>query len=157
MSLPPVRRHGDTQGPRATNIDTLRASDGSGKGRDVPVYYHETIDPTSVREKEVEYLATLGDVVTKIVNTPRSQMRCLANWVVIWAPGRWQQFVGQWEMASCEWFTTHFENFKLEVDHPKGYEEYRHGGFDRLLVSAGGTPTPAEIVARGAPRRGRPG
>jgi hypothetical protein len=115
----------------------------------VPVYYHETIDPTSVREKEVEYLDTLGEVVTKIVNTPGSDMRCVANWVVVWATGRWPQIIGQWEMSSWDWFTTHFANFKLEVDHPKGYEEYRHGGFDRLLVPYDGTPTLDEIVNDG--------
>jgi hypothetical protein len=52
-------------------------------------------------------------------------------------------------MSSWDWFTTHFANFKLEVDHPKGYEEYRHGGFDRLLVPYDGTPTLDEIVNDG--------
>lgn len=113
------------------------------------VYYHETIDATPVREKEVEYLRTLGEVVAGIVNTPGSEMRCLANWVVVWATGRWPQLVGQWEMASWDWFARHFAAYRLEVDHPEGYEQYRSGGFDRLLVPYGETPGLDEIVAGG--------
>lgn len=105
-----------------------------------PVYYHETIDVSSVREKEVEYLKVLGDVVTQIVNTPGSDMRNYAKWVLVWATGRWPQVVGQWEMTSWDWFAQHFEVFSLEVDHPAGYEQYRSGGFDRLLVPWEGTP-----------------
>src|SRR5262249_19003309 len=97
-----------------------------------PVYYHETIDVSSIREKEVEYLKVLGDVVTQIVNTPGSDMRNYAKWVLIWATGRWPQVIGQWEMTSWDWFSQHFEVFSLEVDHPAGYEQYRSGGFDRL-------------------------
>lgn len=112
----------------------------------MPVYYHETIDPTPVREKEVEYLRTLGEVVTTLVNTPRSEMRCLANWLVVWCTGRWPGIVGQWEMASWDWFVDHFGSYSLEVDHPEGFEQYRSGGFDRLLLPAEGTPTLDEIV-----------
>ena len=115
----------------------------------MPVYYHETIDATPVREKEVEYLRTLGEVVTTIVNTPRSDMKCVANWLVVWATGRWPQIVGLWEMAGWDWFADHFTSYSLEVDHPEGYEQYRSGGFDRLLVPAAGTPTLAEIVDGG--------
>jgi hypothetical protein len=114
-----------------------------------PVYYHETIDVTSVREKEVEYLRVLGKVVTELVNTPASDMRNYAKWVLIWATGRWPMVVGQWEMRSWEWFATHFESFSLEVDHPEGYEQYRSGGFDRLLVPHDGTPALDDVVANG--------
>jgi hypothetical protein len=111
-----------------------------------PVYYHETIDVSSVREKEVEYLKVLGDVVTNIVNTPGSDMRNYAKWVLIWATGRWPQVVGQWEMSSWDWFAQHFEVFSLEVDHPEGFEQFRSGGFDRLLVPAEGTPALDDVV-----------
>ena len=114
-----------------------------------PVYYHETIDVTPVREKEVEYLRTLGEVVTKIVNTPASEMRNYGKWVLVWATGRWPQVVGQWEMASWDWFAKHFEVFSLEVDHPEGFEQYRSGGFDRLLVPYEGTPSLDEVVEHG--------
>ncbi len=114
-----------------------------------PVYYHETIEVTSVREKEVEYLRTLGEVVTQIVNTPGSEMRNYAKWVLIWATGHWPRVVGQWEMSSWDWFARHFEHFSLEVDHPEGYEQYRSGGFDRLLVPFGDTPALDDVVAQG--------
>jgi hypothetical protein len=114
-----------------------------------PVYYHETIDVTSIREKEVEYLRVLGKVVTELVNTPKSDMRNYAKWVLIWATGRWPAVIGQWEMRSWDWFAQHFESFSLEVDHPEGYEQYRSGGFDRLLVPHEGTPSLDEVVANG--------
>ena len=115
----------------------------------MPVYYHETIDATPVREKEVEYLRTMGDVVTKITNTPASEMRCVANWLLVWCTGRWPQIVGQWEIANWEWFVNHFSSYDLEVDHPGGFEQYRSGGFDRLLVPYEGTPTLDDIASGG--------
>jgi hypothetical protein len=110
-----------------------------------PVYYHETIVPSSVREKEVEYLETMGDIVTNRVNQSGSAMRSVANWVTIWATGRWPEIIGLWEMADWSWFVEHFSDFDLLVDHPAGFEQYRSGGFDRLLVPFDGTPTLDEI------------
>jgi hypothetical protein len=113
-----------------------------------PVYYHETIVPSSVREKEVEYLETMGELVTAHVNRPGSPMRCVANWVTTWMTGQWPEIVGFWEMADWSWFVEHFSDFDLLVDHPAGFEQYRSGGFDRLLVPFDGTPTLDEISSQ---------
>jgi hypothetical protein len=91
----------------------------------------------------------MGEVVTKITNTPKSEMRCVANWLVVWVTGRWPQLIGQWEIANWEWFVNHFAGYSLEVDHPEGFEQYRSGGFDRLLVPFRGTPTLDDITTNG--------
>ncbi len=114
-----------------------------------PVYYHETIVPSSVREKEVEYLETMGEMVTAHVNRPGSPMRCVGNWVTTWMTGRWPEIIGLWEMADWSWFVEHFSDFDLLVDHPAGFEQYRSGGFDRLLVPFDGTPSLDDISNQG--------
>jgi hypothetical protein len=114
-----------------------------------PIYYHETIVPTSIREKEVEYLETMGEIVTAHVNQPGSPMRCVGNWVTAWVTGRWPEIIGLWEMADWSWFIEHFSDFDLLVDHPAGFEQYRSGGFDRLLVPFDGTPTLDDISSHG--------
>jgi hypothetical protein len=112
------------------------------------IYYHETIDASPKREKEVEYLEQLGEVVERLVNMPGNEMRCVANWTVVWCTGRWPEVVGQWEMT-WDWFLGHFRDYQLTVDHPEGYEQYRSGGFDRLLIPWEGTPDLDTITSQG--------
>ena len=106
----------------------------------MPIYYHETIDASIVREKSLAYLDKIGKSVER-TNVPGSQMRNLGKWVVNWTTGRWIQVVGQWEMSSWDWFIEHFTKTNLMFDHPEGQEQYRSGGFDRLLKPWDGTPT----------------
>jgi hypothetical protein len=115
----------------------------------MPIYYHETIDASIVREKALAYLDKVGRAVTERTNVPGSQMRNLGKWVVNWTTGRWIQVVGQWEMTSWDWFIEHFTKTNLMFDHPEGQEQYRSGGFDRLLKPWEGTPTLDQIVAEG--------
>jgi hypothetical protein len=115
----------------------------------MPIYYHETIDASIVREKALAYLDKVGRAVTERTNVPGSQMRNLGKWVVNWTTGRWIQVVGQWEMTSWDWFIEHFTKTNLMFDHPEGQEQYRSGGFDRLLKPWEGTPTLDQIVQEG--------
>lgn len=110
------------------------------------IYYHETIDASIVREKALAYLDKVGRAVTERTNVPGSQMRNLGKWVVNWTTGRWIQVVGQWEMTSWDWFIEHFTKTNLMFDHPEGQEQYRSGGFDRLLKPWEGTPTLDQII-----------
>ena len=87
--------------------------------------------------------------MTERTNVPGSQMRNLGKWVVNWTTGRWIQVVGQWEMTSWDWFIEHFTKTNLMFDHPEGQEQYRSGGFDRLLKPWEGTPTLDQIVEEG--------
>ena len=95
------------------------------------------------------YLDKVGRAVTERTNVPGSQMRNLGKWVVNWTTGRWIQVVGQWEMTSWDWFIEHFTKTNLMFDHPEGQEQYRSGGFDRLLKPWEGTPTLDQIVEEG--------
>ena len=115
----------------------------------MPIYYHETIDASIVREKALAYLDKVGRAVTERTNVPGSQMRNLGKWVVNWTTGRWIQVVGQWEMTSWDWFIEHFTKTNLMFDHPEGQEQYRSGGFDRLLKPWEGTPTLDQIAEEG--------
>jgi hypothetical protein len=115
----------------------------------MPIYYHETIDASIVREKALAYLDKVGRAVTERTNVPGSQMRNLGKWVVNWTTGRWIQVVGQWEMTSWDWFIEHFTKTNLMFDHPEGQEQYRSGGFDRLLKPWEGTPTLDQIIEQG--------
>lgn len=115
----------------------------------MPIYFHETIDASIVREKTLAYLEKVGRAVTEHTNVPGSQMRNLGKWVVNWTTGRWIQVVGQWEMTSWDWFIEHFTKTNLMFDHPEGQEQYRSGGFDRLLKPWEGTPTLDQIADQG--------
>jgi hypothetical protein len=52
-------------------------------------------------------------------------------------------------MTSWDWFIEHFTKTNLMFDHPEGQEQYRSGGFDRLLKPWEGTPTLDQITEQG--------
>jgi hypothetical protein len=115
----------------------------------MPVYFHETVDTTIVREKAMYYLDKIGRVVETFTNLPGSQMRNVAKWAVNWTTGRWIQVIGLWEMENWDWYVEHFTKTDLMFDHPEGHEQYRSGGFDRLLVPWEGTPSLDQITEQG--------
>lgn len=118
----------------------------------MPIYFHETIDPTPVAGKQEEYLAEIGKVSKRLAEAgPKAGLRCVGNWVTVWATGRWPQVIGLWEVRDWEWFTEHFDGgiAQLFTDAPQHYYDYRLGGFDRLLLPAQYTPTLDQIVERG--------
>jgi hypothetical protein len=115
----------------------------------MPIYFHETIDTTIVREKALMYLDKVGRSAVGLAANRDAPMRNVGKWVVNWTTGRWIEVVGLWEMSSWEWFIEHFTKSDLMLDHPEGHEQYRSGGFDRLLQPADGTPTLTEIQEQG--------
>jgi hypothetical protein len=115
----------------------------------VPIYFHETIDTTIVREKALMYLDKVGRSAVGLADNEKAPMRNVGKWVVNWTTGRWIEVVGLWEMSSWDWFIEHFTKTDLMLDHPEGHEQYRSGGFDRLLQPSEGTPTLREIQQQG--------
>ena len=115
----------------------------------MPIYFHETIDTTIVREKAVMYLDKVGRSAAGLKHNKEAPMRNVGKWVVNWTTGRWIEVVGLWEMSSWDWFVEHFTKTDLMLDHPEGHEQYRSGGFDRLLQPSEYTPTLDEIVDQG--------
>ena len=115
----------------------------------MPVYYHETIDPVRVPNKQYEYLDHMEKLIGSHTNVTGSPMRNVANWVTVWATGQWPEVVGLWEMADWQWFADHFNANRLYREIPQEYYDYRTGGFDRVLIPAAFCPSLDEIVAQG--------
>ncbi len=115
----------------------------------MPIYFHETIDTTIVREKALMYLDKVGRSAVGLAGNKEAPMRNVGKWVVNWTTGRWIEVVGLWEMSSWDWFVEHFTKTDLMLDHPEGHELYRSGGFDRLLQPTEATPGLDQIIEQG--------
>ncbi len=120
------------------------------------ICFHETIDIVPRPGSLYQYHDEMERRITDHINTPDAPpgVRCIANWVTIWATGRWPEAVGLWEFADWELYARGFTNDPLykQIDgltNQQGvsYYDWRSGGFDRTLLPADFTPTYADVVA----------
>jgi hypothetical protein len=124
----------------------------------MPIYFHETIDIVVGPGNLYQYHDEIERIVTDHVNAPDAPpgVRCVANWVTVWATGRWPETVGLWEYPDWTHYAQGFTDDPLyeRIDgltNQRGvsYYDWRSGGFDRTLVPASFTPTYADVVAKG--------
>ncbi len=122
----------------------------------MPICFHETIDIVSRPGSLYQYHDEMERIVTTSVNAPDAApgVRCIANWVTVWATGRWPETVGLWEFADWEHYAGGFTADPLykQIDgltsqQGTSYYDWRSGGFDRTLIPASFTPTYADVVA----------
>jgi hypothetical protein len=122
----------------------------------VPICFHETIDIVARPGNLYQYHDEMERIVTTSVNAPNAApgVRCIANWVTIWATGRWPETIGLWEFADWEHYAQGFTDDPLyrHIDgltsqQGTSYYDWRSGGFDRTLIPAPFTPTYADVVA----------
>ena len=122
----------------------------------MPICFHETIDIIARPGNLYQYHDEMERIITDHINTPDAPpgVRCIANWVTIWATGRWPETVGLWEFSDWDHYAKGFDDDPLykRIDgltnqEGTSYYDWRSGGFDRTLVPANFTPTYADIVA----------
>ena len=114
------------------------------------IYIHEYIDIIlQGRPKYFEHM-TKGWAEGFGAERP---MKCFGVWGTLGSTARWPECVNLWEMPGWEGAA---RNFGIEVSHPSMQDpklkawwdvaqNYRSGGFDRLLIPAGYSPTADEF------------
>jgi hypothetical protein len=84
---------------------------------------------------------------------PERPMKCFAVWGTLGSTARWPECINIWELPGWKGMA---KNFAIEVNHPSMQDpklkiwwdeaqKYRSGGFDRLLIPAGYSPTVDEF------------
>lgn len=116
------------------------------------VYIHEYID--IILQGRPKYFEHMTKGFAEHLGSDRP-LKCFAVWGTLGSTARWPECINLWELQGWADAAKHFS---IEVSHPSMQDpklkvwwdeaqKYRSGGYDRMMIPAGYSPTIAQMCA----------